>query len=190
MVAEARGGNGSILLYRLGDTWWGSPRLELSERARNPVVPAGRDPINTRRLLIFQLWHRKNASVDIPIDRSRREDVDNDGCGWDQVPPRPETTDRVELRIMWWGGVRTRSEISNLPPRCGDAARSYIKRPAGQPRRIRKQTLVQFGRCEHPKTPFTLHHQCNTLRLLTSSRPPARENVGERAPGAERDSLP
>ncbi|EZA50015.1 hypothetical protein X777_11504, partial [Ooceraea biroi] len=47
-----------------------------------------------------------------------------------------------------------------------------------------------FGRSEHPKTPFTPTISVDTLRLLVSSRPPARENVGERALGAERDSLP
>lgn len=122
-------------------------------------LPAG-DRINTQQLLISRLWREKNASADVPTDRSRRSDADYRGRGWDWVPARPETVDRAELRIMWRGGVRTRSEISKLPPRCGDAARAYIRRPAGQPRRIRKQTLVQFGRCEHPKTPFTLHHQC------------------------------
>lgn len=114
-------------------------------------------PINTWYLLISQPCRGKNIPAHVLADSFRPGDAEDRHRGRLRARPGPETIDRIQLRIMCEVGA----EVSKLPRRCDatrQGARLYIRQPAGPPRRIRKQTLVQFGRREHPKTPspFTI----------------------------------
>lgn len=128
--------------YGLGDVVGPPVGENVPETPSRRLSLAG--PINTRYSLISQLCDGKNIPTRVPIDRFRPGDAEYRNRGWHWALLRPEKSGHMLLRIMC-GGDRETLEASMRCDATRHVARAYIRQPAGPARRIRKQTLVQFG---------------------------------------------